>query len=118
MSSLNSCLTFDKVSGAKSQITDGVMEKGATGDKVDQVLFFLLYVCCNAHLISWVHVLPFFFPVYGIHLIASMPMGAVAVTNGPIMAASDTLRIVVEGPGGHGGMAAGSFTIVSTEAVM
>lgn len=71
----------ENVQGALAQIKEGVMSDGSLGPKVDEV--------------------------YGIHLIAAMPTGVVGVRDGPLMAASDKIRIVIRGPGGHGGMAAG-----------
>jgi amidohydrolase len=41
--------------------------------------------------------------VMGIHLWNELPLGAIGVKAGPLMAAVDRLRIVVRGRGGHGG---------------
>jgi amidohydrolase len=40
---------------------------------------------------------------FGLHLWNSLPAGRVVAQAGPLMAAADTLRIVVRGKGGHGG---------------
>ncbi|MBA2362944.1 MAG: amidohydrolase [Chloroflexia bacterium] len=40
----------------------------------------------------------------GCHIWNDMPVGQVGVREGPIMAASDRIRITVEGQGGHGAM--------------
>jgi amidohydrolase len=40
----------------------------------------------------------------GCHIWNSMPVGLVGVREGPIMAASDRVNIVIEGQGGHGAM--------------
>ncbi|MBI5930053.1 MAG: amidohydrolase [Chloroflexi bacterium] len=58
--------------GAKAMIDDGVME----GLKPDVSL--------------------------GLHLWNDMPVGRVAVTEGPAMASSDSFRLWIEGRGGHG----------------
>ncbi len=41
---------------------------------------------------------------FGLHLWNTMPMGRVVAQAGPLMAAADTLRIVVRGRGGHGAL--------------
>jgi len=40
--------------------------------------------------------------IYGIHLWSMNPLGTIAATDGPIMAASDMFTIDVRGRGGHG----------------
>ena len=40
--------------------------------------------------------------IFGIHLWSYLPLGAVSVTGGPFMAASDRFDLVVRGKGGHG----------------
>ncbi|HEY6552513.1 MAG TPA: amidohydrolase [Vicinamibacteria bacterium] len=42
--------------------------------------------------------------VLGIHLWNELPVGTLGVKPGPLMAAVDRLKIVVQGRGGHGGM--------------
>jgi amidohydrolase len=39
---------------------------------------------------------------FGLHLWAELPIGKVAVTSGPMMAAADEFEIIVRGKGGHG----------------
>jgi amidohydrolase len=39
--------------------------------------------------------------VYGMHTAAGMPVGSFALRPGPMMAAADRMRVVVEGKGGH-----------------
>ncbi len=41
--------------------------------------------------------------IFGIHLWSSIPVGKVALINGPMMAAADNFKIEVIGKGGHGG---------------
>ena len=41
---------------------------------------------------------------FGLHLWNTMPMGRVVAQAGPLMAAADTLRIIVRGRGGHGAL--------------
>ncbi len=41
---------------------------------------------------------------FGLHLWNTMPLGRVVAQAGPIMAASDVLRIVIHGKGGHGAL--------------
>jgi amidohydrolase len=41
---------------------------------------------------------------FGLHLWNTMPMGRVVAQAGPLMAAADTLRILVRGRGGHGAL--------------
>lgn len=41
---------------------------------------------------------------FGLHLWNTMPLGRVVAQAGPIMAASDVLRIVIQGKGGHGAL--------------
>jgi amidohydrolase len=40
--------------------------------------------------------------VYGLHNMPGVPVGAIATRKGPLLAASDTATIIVEGKGGHG----------------
>lgn len=40
--------------------------------------------------------------IYGLHITANLPSGVVGYRSGPLMAGSDSLKIVVEGRGGHG----------------
>ncbi len=40
--------------------------------------------------------------VYGMHNMPGIPLGTIATRNGPLCAASDAVKIVVEGKGGHG----------------
>jgi amidohydrolase len=40
--------------------------------------------------------------VFGVHLWNEMPVGTLGVKSGPLMAATDALRIVIRGRGGHG----------------
>ncbi|MGO4530858.1 M20 family metallopeptidase [Paenibacillus sp. 2TAF8] len=42
--------------------------------------------------------------IYGIHLWTPLPVGVVASTAGPMMAAADDFYIDIKGKGGHGGM--------------
>ena len=42
--------------------------------------------------------------VLGVHLWNELPVGTLGVKAGPLMAATDGLRIVIRGRGGHGGM--------------
>ncbi|MBR2567410.1 MAG: amidohydrolase [Paenibacillus sp.] len=42
--------------------------------------------------------------IYGIHLWTPLPVGVVASTAGPLMAAADDFYIEIKGKGGHGGM--------------
>lgn len=42
--------------------------------------------------------------IYGIHLWTPIPVGVVASTAGPMMAAADDFYIDIKGKGGHGGM--------------
>jgi amidohydrolase len=42
--------------------------------------------------------------VFGIHIWNSIPLGRVSAQPGPLMAAGDTLEIVVHGRGGHGAL--------------
>ncbi|PQP80414.1 amidohydrolase [Paenibacillus sp. PCH8] len=42
--------------------------------------------------------------IYGIHLWTPLPVGVVASTAGPMMAAADDFYIEIKGKGGHGGM--------------
>ena len=62
--------------GASAMIDDGVLEEGPCGPRVDVI--------------------------YGIHLWSMNPLGTIAATEGPIMAASDQFVIDVRGKGGHG----------------
>jgi len=62
--------------GASAMINDGVLDDGPLGPKVDVI--------------------------YGIHLWSHNPLGTIAATEGPIMAASDRFTIDVRGKGGHG----------------
>ncbi|GAA4334469.1 M20 aminoacylase family protein [Variovorax defluvii] len=43
--------------------------------------------------------------VYALHNWPSLPLGAVSVPVGPVMAAADILKIKIQGKGGHGGIA-------------
>ncbi|MBP6900024.1 MAG: amidohydrolase [Burkholderiaceae bacterium] len=40
--------------------------------------------------------------IYGLHISANLPSGAVGYRSGPLMAGSDNIHIHVEGKGGHG----------------
>ena len=40
--------------------------------------------------------------IYGLHITANLPSGVVGYRSGPLMAGSDSLKILVEGRGGHG----------------
>lgn len=62
--------------GASAMINDGLLENGPYGPKVDII--------------------------YGIHLWSHNPLGTIAATEGPILAASDRFTIDVRGKGGHG----------------
>jgi amidohydrolase len=62
--------------GASAMIDDGVLEDGKCGPRVDVI--------------------------YGIHLWSLNPLGTIAATEGPILAASDKFVIDVRGKGGHG----------------
>lgn len=42
--------------------------------------------------------------VFGLHLWSELPIGRIAVTAGPAMAAADEFRLLVTGKGGHGAM--------------
>jgi hippurate hydrolase len=42
--------------------------------------------------------------VYGFHNIPNFPEGDIRVVSGPIMAACSTIKIKIEGKGGHGGV--------------
>ena len=65
------------LNGASAMIDDGVLEEGGPcGPRVDVI--------------------------YGIHLWSMNPLGTIAATEGPIMAASDQFVIDVRGRGGHG----------------
>ena len=62
--------------GAKEMIADGCLNDGPFGPAVDQV--------------------------YGLHIWSHNPVGVVACSHGPVMAASDKFEIDVRGKGGHG----------------
>jgi len=47
--------------------------------------------------------------VFGLHVMAHLPTGALGLRAGPIMAASQSFDIDVRGRGGHAGMAAGTI---------
>lgn len=64
--------------GAGAMITDGVLEMGKCGNKVDFV--------------------------YGIHLWSYAKLGTIECSHGPVMAASDKFVIEVNGKGGHGAL--------------
>ncbi|KRD16434.1 N-acyl-L-amino acid amidohydrolase [Acidovorax sp. Root275] len=40
--------------------------------------------------------------IYGLHITANLPAGVVGYRSGPLMAGSDSLKILIEGRGGHG----------------
>lgn len=42
--------------------------------------------------------------IYGVHLWSLLPYGTISSLEGPIMAATDELKIEIRGRGGHGGM--------------
>ena len=42
--------------------------------------------------------------IYGVHNMPGLPVGRIAVSPGPVMAAADTFRATVRGAGGHGAM--------------
>lgn len=50
--------------------------------------------------------------VYGIHLWTYIPLGTIAVSDGPIMAASDRFEISVRGKGGHGAAPQGTVDAI------
>ena len=62
--------------GAREMIKDGVLEEGRLGPRVDMI--------------------------YGLHVWSLNPVGVVACSVGPVMAASDKFEITVSGSGGHG----------------
>ncbi len=41
---------------------------------------------------------------FGIHIDSTRPLGAIAIGEGPILAAADSFRITIQGKGGHGAL--------------
>ena len=72
--------------GAKVMISEGVLEEGALGPKVDAI--------------------------YGIHLWTYEALGTIGCKEGPIMAASDKFSIDVLGKGGHGAAPQGTVDAI------
>lgn len=64
--------------------------------------------------------------VLGLHLWTGLPVGTLAVRSGPLMAASDSFRLVIRGAGGHGAapqtaidpIVAGAHVVVALQTIV
>lgn len=85
--------------GARYMISDGVLEEGSTGPRVDEIYGIHIWSCKNS---LFLILLILFYNSKFYFLILVFKLGVIGCEEGPIMAASDRFNIEVHGKGGHG----------------